>query len=282
MPVDLAERYCRSRRAVREVAPTLASALGVRRPSGCSCDPISEVEDERREALDGRPAARALVFCPDALGEMLLSRDLLLARRVGGLAPLRVGMLAETPPKTPVCFASMFSGLAPEAHGIRRYERPVLSCDTLFDSLARGGSRVAIVAVEGSSIDIIFRGRDLEYHALPGDREVAACACGILARDGADFVLAYQQRYDDLLHGRGGPFSRDALEAAADHVSDFAGLSRAMEQGWGDFDRLLLFAPDHGAHALADGRGDHCDDIPDDMEITHFWGFRKARGETDA
>jgi hypothetical protein len=236
------------------------------------------VEEERLGALDGRRAARALVFCPDALGRMLLSRDPRLARVVVGLAPLSVGMLAETPPKTPVCFASMFTGLSPEAHGIRRYERPVLSCETLFDSLAREGSRVAIVAVEGSSIDIIFRGRDLEYHSLPGDREVAACACGILARDGADFVLAYQQRYDDLLHGPGGPFSADALGAAADHASDFSGLSRAMEQGWGEFDRLLLFAPDHGAHALPDGRGDHCDDIPDDMEITHFWGFRRGRG----
>jgi hypothetical protein len=234
------------------------------------------VEEERLRALDGRRAEKALVFCPDALGEMLLSRYAALTGGVSELAPLPVAMLAETPPKTPVCFASMFTGLAPEEHGIRRYERPVLSCDTLFESLAREGSRVAIVAVEGSSIDLIFRGRDLEYHSLPGDREVAAVACGILARDDADFVLAYQQGYDDLLHGPGGPFSADALEAAALHASDFAGLSQAMDEGWRGFDRLLLFAPDHGAHELEDGRGDHCDDIPQDMHITHFWGFRSA------
>src|SRR5258706_14345046 len=48
-------------------------------------------------------------------------------------------------------------------HGIKRYERPVLSCDTIFDALARAGKKVAIVAVRDSSIDLIFRERPIDY-----------------------------------------------------------------------------------------------------------------------
>lgn len=56
------------------------------------------------------------------------------------------------PSVTPVCFASMYSGVMPEIHGIMRYEKPVLKIKTVFDALAAAGKRCAIVSTEGDSI----------------------------------------------------------------------------------------------------------------------------------
>jgi predicted AlkP superfamily phosphohydrolase/phosphomutase len=70
-----------------------------------------------------------------------------LFREVVSFAPIEISLQSVTPPKTPVCFASLFTGAAPDQHGIRKYEKPVLKCDTLFDALIRAGKRGAIVAV---------------------------------------------------------------------------------------------------------------------------------------
>jgi hypothetical protein len=51
------------------------------------------------------------------------------------------------------------TGAQPQVHGIQKKEKPVLTCDTIFDALIRSGKKIAIVAVKGSSIDLIFRKR---------------------------------------------------------------------------------------------------------------------------
>ena len=44
------------------------------------------------------------------------------------------------PSVTPVCFGTMYTGAQPEVHGIRRYEKPVIKIDTIFDVLIRNES----------------------------------------------------------------------------------------------------------------------------------------------
>jgi predicted AlkP superfamily pyrophosphatase or phosphodiesterase len=183
------------------------------------------------------------------------------------------------PPKTPVCFASMFTGAPPEVHGITTYVKPVLECDTLFDALVRAGKRVAIVAVRDSSVDLMFRGRDLDYFSEPDDGLVTRRAEELIHLGKHDFMVVYHQQYDDILH-RNTPDAPEALEAAGRHLRSFGDLADAVESAWASENRLIVFAPDHGAHVdPATGRGTHGEDIPDDMQVLHFYGMMRGVGQ---
>jgi len=258
------------------VTPTLCALLGAEAPSFTSGAISRKVIQEAERVLGKALVQRCLVFAPDAMGSHLRTINPGIYQPVMTLAPLELSLRAVLPPKTPVCFASMFTGLIPDMHGIRSYEKPVLACETLFDTLAPAGLRMAIVAVEDSSIDLIFRGRQVDYFTEEYDQQVVIRVLSLLEKGSHDFILAYCQEYDDALH-RTDPYSSEALKAAEHHISDFARLSEAVDLYWGSFNRILLFAPDHGAHIDAQkGNGTHGDDIPEDMEVSHFWGFRKG------
>jgi hypothetical protein len=188
-----------------------------------------------------------------------------------------VQLRAELPSKTPVCFASMFTGAAPAAHGIRQYDKPVLTCDTLFDTLLSAGRRVAIVAVKDSSIDLIFRQRELDHFSEDYDPEVTARTLALLEQNEHHFILAYHQEYDDTLH-RTTPFGAEALEAARRHVAAFAELADAARECWRDHSHAIAFTPDHGAHIDPEsGQGTHGLDLPDDLDVWHYWGLGAAQ-----
>lgn len=257
------------------VTPTLCALLGTTPLPSASAAVSDEVIREADRVFGDGHVQRCLVFAPDAMGSHLTHNDPGLFRPVEAIAPLKLSLRAVIPPKTPVCFASMFTGLTPDRHGIKSYEKPVLTCKTIFDILPGEGIRVAIVAVEESSIDLIFRRRKVDYFSEKNDEQVTNRVLTLLEEDRHDFILAYHQDYDDALH-RSTPFSEEAMKAAEHHIVEFARLSAAIDRYWGSFNRVILFAPDHGAHIDAEnGRGTHCEDIPEDMEVCHYWGFRK-------
>jgi hypothetical protein len=242
--------------------------------------------------LDAVPVARVLVYAADAIGRVFLDNHPELKKRLAAASDVQVQLRSMTPPKTPVCYASMFTGAPPEVHGIRKYERPVLTCDTLFDALARrdmtelpGNSdrvpsrivhRAAIVAVKDCSMDIIFRNRAIDYYTCDSDAEVTERALELVRDNKHDFIVAYNQEYDDVMH-KHGPESPEAVAAATRHVETFVRLWQATEEHWSGYNCALLFAPDHGAHATSgERRGDHGEDIPEDMDVLHFWRLRRA------
>lgn len=245
-------------------------------PGLCKIPALEIVLAAARSRLGDSRVDRCLVYAPDAIGDHLRAGHPALFTETAEVAPVHVALRAVLPPKTPVCFASMFTGAPPSDHGIRQYERPVLLCDTLFDALVRAGRRTAIVAVADSSIDHIFRGRDLDYYSEPYDPEVTARVLSLVEADRHEFILAYHQEYDDLLHETT-PFSADAIRAAHRHVAAFREMAAAVDRCWLDYDRAILFAPDHGAHVdPATGTGTHGEDIPEDMELTHYYGFARC------
>jgi hypothetical protein len=265
-----------TRPTIASVAPTLCSLCGVPAPFDSVAEALEPVLDAARQALGIEPVRRCLVFAPDALGEQLrlVRPDLLEA--VTARAPLAVPLRSIDPPWTPVCFASMFTGAGPERHGIRRYEKPVLAIDTVFDAFARAGRRVAIVAVRDSSIDRIFRGRALDYFPQMYDPWVTEKAISLLAADRHDLVVAYHQEYDDVMHALG-PAHPRALRGARNHVEAFADLAAAFDTAWARYPRALVFAPDHGAHPdAATGGGAHGTAVDADMDVTHYWAVRPA------
>jgi hypothetical protein len=245
--------------------------MNIPQPTVCSAEALQSV----LAVAPGR-VERVLVYAADAIGRVFLDSRSELKKRLVAASDVQVELRSMMPPKTPVCFASMFTGAPPEVHGIRKYERPVLTCDTLFDALARAGRREAIAAVKDCSMDIIFRNRPIDYFTEDDDQQVTERALELVRDNKHDFIVAYNQEYDDTLHRtrHDGP---EAEAAASRHVETFERLSQATEEHWAGYSRALLFAPDHGAHFDATkGIGDHGDDIPEDMDVLHFWRVRPA------
>ena|SRR5882724_12258104 len=134
------------------------------------------------------------------------------------------------------------------------------------------GRRVAIVAVENSSIDLIFRSRRIDYFTETYDEEVVERTLNLVAADQHDFILAYQQEYDDKMHATV-PRSPEALRAMANHVRDFDRVARAARDRWATTSYAVAFVSDHGTHIdPSTGRGTHGSNMADDLEVRLFWG----------
>jgi hypothetical protein len=98
----------------------------------------------------------------------------------------------------------------------------------------------------------------------------------LIGADRHNLIVAYQQEYDDTLH-REHPESVGAMDAVRRHVDGFVSLAAVAKAAWGAHRYLIAFSPDHGAHYdPATGTGAHGDDVPEDMEVTHFFGFSAA------
>lgn len=262
-------------RAITTIAPTICRLMGV---TGCDCygeNPLAEIVD----ASASLPGAveRCLIVAADAIGLEQFRRCPDIAPPVVEQAPHTVILRAVMPSVTPVCYASMFSGATPDIHGITAYAKPVLTINTLFDVLSAAGKRVAIAAVAGSSIDLIFRNRPIAYFTEPDDAHVVDRALNLIATDSCDCLVVYLSAYDDELHHTT-PWSEEAVTAMRQVVSHFAQLGNAIDKlTWRRFSRMIHFAPDHGAHIGDNGKGTHGSDLPDDVVVQHYFGLRAAQ-----
>lgn len=258
---------------ITSITPTISDLMGFPSPKLSTNEVIQSIINSAKSTLGDKKVEKCFVYAPDALGEALFRDFSTEYAPVIRLAPVNVLLRSVLPPKTPVCFASMFTGAVPEAHGIRKYEKPVLSCDTIFDALVRAGKKVAIVAVKDCSISIIFKNRAIEYFVEEYDSQVNDRLLKLFKNEDYDFILAYNQEYDDSLH-KTVPRSEESLKAMRNHINSFEHLAQDFLKQYEQFTRLILFSPDHGAHIdSSTGKGDHGLDIPEDMEVRSFWGI---------
>lgn len=247
---------------LRSFTPTLCQALGIQPPALSALD--------RYLDLPRGFAKKALLYCPDAFGFHALQARPDLHTRLKTASTDEAELLSVFPPLTPVCFASLFTGATPSEHGIRRYEKPVLACETIFDALATAGKKTAIIAVKDSSVDTIFRNRAIDYFSVDYDPLATVQALDLIQAGLHDVIVVYHQEYDDLLHATE-PFSPLAMKALEHHVESWELLTEAAKQAWKK-DYFVSFTPDHGAHLdPATGHGDHGDDRADDMMLRHFF-----------
>jgi len=257
--------------SIASLTPTVCHLLGVKPPHISAEPPLDMIIASL--AKDKYPLQKCLIVAPDAIGAHLWQSHERELCQVLPLAPLRVPLRAVFPSKTPVCFASIFTGAQPETHGIQSYSRPVLGCDTFFDALIRAGKKIAIVAVENSSVDLIFRNRDLTYFSEQNDGAVTERTLEVIHNDHHDIIVAYQQDYDDNLHASV-PLSPACIQALGQHIQDFKQMAAAANRRWKDKRHVIVFAPDHGAHIdPSSGKGDHGLDIPEDMDLFHCYGI---------
>jgi hypothetical protein len=264
---------------VASLTPTVTHLFATLAPRLASEPPLEAVSQLKSQNLGIDPIERCLIFCPDALGAHVWHLCDHHIQTIAEHANLRIPLASVNPPKTPVCFASMFTGAQPQDHGIRKYERPVLSCETLFDVLLSVHKKVAIVAVADSSVDLIFRNRRIDYFSEPYDREVTDRAVTVIRDNHHDLVIVYQQEYDDLLHATD-PFSDACIQAVSNHIASFTTVAKTASEAWRGHNYAIIFAPDHGAHLdPGSGHGDHGEDIPEDMQLFHWYGVHAKRAD---
>ena len=261
--------------SLTRLAASLTDSMGVEAPAMAEAG-IPHVQAlVRRFSVSGN-AQRVLIFNPDAIGQWLYERYTEDFLPVTARTQLAVPMLAAFPPVTPVCFATMYTGAVPAVHGICKYEKPVVKTDSLFDALSRAGKRVALVTVKDSSMALIFTGRKIDYYQENDDEAAVKRGLELISANNHDVVCVYVQAFDDSIHETE-PESSASYEAMRIHIRQFAELSDAAELNWAKHDTLTVFAPDHGIHKTIFGVGDHFADIPEDMNMLHFYGFQPAK-----
>lgn len=261
--------------AITSVAATVADVMGLPAIAQAAA-PNGAVCALARERLAGQSATRVLLYNPDAVALWIYEKYEAMfdgARRVSDLAmPMRSVM----PSVTPVCFASMYTGLAPADHGIQSYTKPVLRVPTLFDALLVSGKRVALVSTAGDSISMIFLEREMDYYIFDTVDEVNRKAHELVRNDAHDVIVVYNGNYDTTMH-KFGPESDEALAQLRRNIDDYAALVAAAKVHWAAHDVFFGFLPDHGCHEIDGGCGSHGLDMPEDMNIIHFYGFLAAQ-----
>lgn len=260
-------------------AATLSLTMGIAPPEGAA-PPVQWLADQLRQRAGG-PVERALVFHADAVPRYVTERYAGLFAPVYAQTQLALPFRAVMPSITPVCFASMYAGTDPQTHGVDRFFQPILSerlvqpsiwGDTIVDALVRAGRRVAVVTCSDGCIASMLYGRGAQLYIIPGDDDQAMYekALEVVRSGNYDVVFLYQLSYDAAMH-RCGPESPESLEVLDTLAKRFEVLARTARQSWSGHSLLTVFNTDHGAHLAPDG-GHHGEDIPQDMELTWFFG----------
>lgn len=256
------------------VAAALTGAMGVESPA--KADQANPAIEALVKDKIGR-ADRVIMYNPDAIALWLYQKYTEYYLPVQKHTSLTLPLRAVMPSVTPVCFGTMYTGALPEVHGIQAYVKPVIKIDTVFDALLRAGKKPAIVSTEGDSLSKIFLEREMDYFICPTAEEVHEKALEVIASDKYDFVLIYNGTYDSTMH-RWAPEGEASLEVLKDNMKKFDEIAEAVKRYWSAHNTLIGFAPDHGCHEIDGGLGSHGLDMPEDLNILHFYGVIPARG----
>ena len=200
------------RHSTGDLTPTICELFGIRKPNECGATAIPEVVDQAGHLMNGLgKCQKALLYCPDAWGAIQGEKFPEERARVEELAGFRVECAAVMPSVTPVCYGTIFSGASPAVHGIRKYEKPVLTIETLFDVLSEAGLNVAVIARNDCSIDRIFRQRQIDYFSFRSNERIFEQTRRLIADSDYDVIISYMMGYDETAH-KVGPWAAAAVE----------------------------------------------------------------------
>lgn len=251
---------------------TLASAIcqmsGVTPPKGAMA-PADEVMEYVSRVFGGEKADRVFMYNPDAIGSWLYAKYPNLFKSTVARTELVLPVHSELPSVTPVNFASMYTGLTPKEHGIQKYERPVLTVETVFDTFLAAGKRVAIVSANNCTFANIFAERNLDYYKCATIEDLHAKVAELIIADEHDLIAIHAWNYDSVMH-KYGPESPEALGELRLNDSAYGSYDALIRERWAHHNVFLGFAMDHGCHEI-DAGGSHGLDMPEDTEIMHFY-----------
>ena len=258
------------------VCASLAYAMGIEPPK-CAAQACPELVEYIDKAFSGKKADRIFMYNPDAIGQWIYEKYPHLMKEVTDRTDMQVAFRTVMPSVTPVCFGTIYTGAQPAVHGIRRYEKPVIAIDTLFDALLRAGKKPVIVAYGKSSLGMIFLEREMDYFIYPTNEQINAKAAELILRDEHDFIVVYNGNYDATMH-RYGTESVQALAELRTNAAAFGTFAELIHTHWTHHNTLLGFAMDHGCHDIDAGCGSHGLDMDEDINIVHLYRAFPAEG----
>lgn len=223
--------------------------------------------------LGGKITDRTVIYNPDAVALWVYQKYTEKFTAAHMCVDFSLPMLSVMPSVTPVCFASMYTGVLPDVHGIKRYEKPVLKTKTIFDDFIAAGKKCAIVSTSNDSISMIFLERKMDYFIYDTVEEVNQKALEIIDEDKYDLIVIYNGNYDGTMH-RHGPEAAESLAALEGNIAFFKELSGKIESKWKNHNVFFAFCPDHGCHEIDEGCGSHGLDMEEDMNVIHFYGIK--------
>ena len=259
---------------ISSVKSTILELMGLKTlENGEKANPVIRTLAEKK--LGGKKIDRAVIYNPDAVALWLYQKYTHLFTEAAVNSDLALPMLSVMPSVTPVCFASMYTGLMPEKHGIKAYVKPVLKCDTVFDRFIAENKKAAIVSTSGDSISKIFLEREMDYFIYDTVDEVNEKALEIIKEDIYDLIVIYNGDYDSTMH-KFGPEAKESIEVLKKNISVYKEIVKTIEENLKDKNVLYGFCPDHGCHEIDGGCGSHGLEMEDDMNIIHFYGIKEA------
>ena len=181
------------RKSLDTLAAAWAQIMGIPAPE-CANTANPDLLAFANQAFSGEKADRVFLYNPDAIGQWLCEKYPEMLSEVTDRTELTLPLHSPMPPKTPVCFGTMYTGAQPEVHGIQKYEKPRITIDTLFDALLRAGKRPVIIAYAAASMGLIFNGRDMDYYVFDNISQVNAKAAQLILEDQHDFYAIYKLR----------------------------------------------------------------------------------------
>ncbi len=258
------EIYCPL--SLKGIAASLTGALCVNSPNEAEA-PLEIM----RKFIEDKNIDRVLMYNPDAVALWIFEKYTDIFEPVMLRTQLTLPLQTVMPSVTPVCFATMYTGVEPDIHGIKAYRKPVVKTDTVFDALIRAGKKPCIVSTGEDSMSRIFLERDMDYFIVDTPDEANEKAIELIKEDKYDLICVYNANYDSTMH-KVGPEGEAAIEALRHNTAAFATLADAVKTYWANHTTLVGFAPDHGCHEIDGQSGGHGLMMPEDMNIIHFYG----------
>ena len=262
----------------------LAYAMGIE-PPRLAADKNAELSNYVDKVFDGEKADRIVMYNPDAIAQWIYEKYPEYMKKAIANTDKPIYLSSVMPSVTPVCFGTMYTGAQPSVHGIQKYEKPVITIDTLFDALVRAGKKVALITYSKCSLSRIFLERNIDYYHFENGsiEDVNAKAMEVILRDEHDFIVIYNGNYDSVMH-KNGPESAKTLAELRVNDHMFGIISNLIKEHWTHHNTLVGFAMDHGCHEIDGGCGSHGLDMPEDINIVHLYkGYaRDGKGAVDA
>lgn len=216
---------------------------------------------------------RVVIYNPDAVALWIYQKYTSMFTKAALCSDVALPMLSVMPSVTPVCFASMYSGVMPDVHGIKKYEKPILTVNTIFDSFIKAGKKAAIVSTAKDSISMIFLNRSMEYFIYDTPEEVNKKALELVDEDRFDLIVIYNGNYDGTMH-KFGPEAAESLAALEKNINFYSELVEKINRQWKDHKVFYGLCPDHGCHEIDGDCGSHGLDMQEDMNVIHFYGVK--------